>query len=56
MNEGYTGEDLITKYKEMKANIPHALNQMIDETNQQPFITECIDDYLNSIKSEEEDE
>lgn len=54
MNEGYTGEKLITKFKELKTNIPYSLNQMIKETEHEPIITGNLDEYLNSIRVRED--
>lgn len=56
INEGYTGEKLITKFKEIKTGIPYALNEMIHETEHEPIITGNLDEYLDSIEIGEGDE
>lgn len=53
-NQGYTGQELIKKFSEIKRDIPRALDELKKETMEQPTITGSLDDYLDSLEDDDE--
>lgn len=55
--EGYTGEELIQKFLEVKSKVPDALEKMKQEAlSRKPMTTQSLDDYLDSLEDEEDDD
>lgn len=54
--EGYNGEELVQRFMQVKEEIPHALNRMVQEARQNPVITGSLDDYLDTLEDDEENE
>lgn len=56
ISQGVSGDELLQKFKEIKSNIPDALEKMKASTMQQPEITGNLDDYLDSLEDTVEDD
>lgn len=54
--QGLSGQELLQKFKKIKANIPAALRTLEQETMAQPVIQGSLDDYLDALEDDEEDE
>lgn len=54
IEKGYAGEELINQFKNIKSEIPNALNNMIEETRHESFVTGNLDEYLDSYDEEGE--
>lgn len=52
IEEGYSGEDLIAKFTEMKSKLPSALDRLIEDSNTH-IVDGDLDDYLDSLEDEE---
>lgn len=56
VSEGYSGDELVHRFIQIKEEIPHALNRMKYEALKSPSITGSLDDYLDSLEDDEENE
>jgi AbrB family looped-hinge helix DNA binding protein len=56
VERGYSGEDLIHKFTQVKAEIPKALDRMKQEAMNNPSLTDNLDEYLDSLEDSAEDE
>jgi|SRR5699024_1850176 len=55
--QGYTGEDLVQKFVEVKSQIPYALEQVKQEALNSPKLTnQSLGEYLDSLDDRDEDE
>lgn len=52
IEEGYSGEDLIAKFTEMKSKLPGALDRLIEDSKSH-IIDGDLDDYLDSMEDDE---
>ena len=53
-DQGYSGQELIRKFSEIKRNIPRALEELKKETMNLPTINGTLDDYLDSWEDDDE--
>lgn len=53
-NQGYSGQELIKKFSEIKRNIPRALDELKKDTMSLPTINGSLDDYLDSLEDDDE--
>lgn len=54
--DGYSGDELVKRFTEIKEEIPHALNRIKNEAMENKTITGDLDDYLDSLEDDEENE
>ncbi|ANU25802.1 hypothetical protein I858_001760 [Planococcus versutus] len=50
--QGFSGQELLQEFKEIKADIPAALQTLEQETMAQPVIQGSLDDYLDALEDE----
>lgn len=55
VDKGLSGDELIQEFTRVKASIPQALDQMVQEGLKQPIVAESLGEYLDSL-DEDEDE
>jgi bifunctional DNA-binding transcriptional regulator/antitoxin component of YhaV-PrlF toxin-antitoxin module len=53
-NQGYSGQELIKKFSEIKRDIPRALDELKKDTMSLPTINGSLDDYLDSLEDDDE--
>lgn len=56
VDEGYTGEDLIRRFSEIKSQLPGALDSLIEDSKNRHVVEGDLDEYLDSLDEEELDE
>ncbi|PKR77843.1 hypothetical protein CEY16_07900 [Halalkalibacillus sediminis] len=56
VEQGYEGKQLITKFEEIKAQIPNALNIMVEEAKKGPSFhsSDDLDEYLDALEDDED--